>query len=294
MVSAPRCATLHDIPEELLIEILGYCLLIPLDVFFAEEFDKHMRSARDRRETGQCPDYMLLLVCKQWRTLAEPMLYSRLMLVSAQDVRQVGTFLKRKPMIGSKVRYVRLHGGFGSELVGIAERTPCVEAVYLSSQEVYSTKDAIHSLEFALCTLAPSILFIGFMNKSFSSMLDSYDVMMYFLQYSDSLVSVTPKFALLLGQTYDVTYYTTQKHVHFAKFVHFTESLEDALVSSPTIETISFHSNLLNMIAIPGNLLERLAEEGRVKRVMCRDSAHWRDRFEQRYPKELLRMVRFE
>ncbi|KIP02723.1 hypothetical protein PHLGIDRAFT_283188 [Phlebiopsis gigantea 11061_1 CR5-6] len=271
MVSVLRYATLHDLPDELLIEILGHRLLTPLDVFFDEEFDKHMRSARDRRETGQCPDYVLLLVCKQWRTLAEPMLYSRLMLVSVQDVRQVAAFLKRKPTIGSKVRYLRLHGGFGAELVGIAERTSCVEAVYLSSQEVYSSVDAIGSLERALYTLAPSMIFIGFMNKSFSSMTDSYDAMMYFLQYSDSL-----------------------KYVHFAKFVHFTESLEDALVSSPTVETISFHSNLLSMIAIPGNLLERLAAEGRVRRVICRDSAHRRDRFEQRYPKELLRMLSFE
>lgn len=294
MVSAPHHTTLQDLPDELLIEILGCCLLTPLDVFFDQEFDKHMSSARDRREMGQCPDYMLLLVCKQWRTLAEPMLYSRLMLVSVQDVRQVGTFLKRKPTIGPKVRYVRLHGGFGEELVGIAERASCVEAVYLSSQEVYSSVEAIDSLERALYTFAPSMIFIGFMNKSFGSMTDSYDAMMYFLRHSDSLVSVTPKLALFLDQTCDVANYITQKFVHFAKFVHFTESLEDALVSSPTIETISFHSNLLSMIAISGNLLERLAEEGRVQGVICRDSAHWRDRFEQRYPKELLRMLSFE
>lgn len=203
MTLISRPTTIHDLPEELLTEILSHSLLIPLKTFFEQEFDKHMRSARYRREElGLAPDCVLLLVCKQWWRLAEPLLYSSVFLVSMLDMQSITSFLERKPSIGPKVRHVRLHGGFGRALAEFAERASNVEAVYLSSQEVWDSIEVVGALEHALYTLSPSVLYIGFMNKSFGSMLDSYSALMSFVQYSDSLVSSIPVCSLIKSVIY--------------------------------------------------------------------------------------------
>lgn len=181
---------IQELPEEMLVRILGLCLLLPPADFFDEARMEHLGYRRTCLNIH--PAHTLLQVCKQWARIGTPLLYTSLLLVSRRHAEKVASCFVRNPHVGERIRYVRMSGRYSRDLVSIARHAPNVTAVH-----VFPPFDPIPSGIENLCEvlniLDPVTLHIGHLGSS---------MIAPFIQQSTTLVSAGYQYTYLFSYAF--------------------------------------------------------------------------------------------
>lgn len=147
--------TEHDLPEEILLQILSLCLLPPTHEFF------QFPQLRNRARLSNSPQRYayLLLVSKRWFRVGSPLLYSSLHLSTPSHAATVAQVLSSHPHIGRSVYNLRLDGGcIGDTVFSILRSAPEVERLYLTLDHRSGMR--ADALRVALTLVRPRELFI--------------------------------------------------------------------------------------------------------------------------------------
>ncbi|KZV97068.1 hypothetical protein EXIGLDRAFT_833187 [Exidia glandulosa HHB12029] len=113
------------LPRECVDRILRHDLAVPTSRFWNDsfsEFDKRQREAGHTRGVSWDP-CCLLLVCKLWRTLGEPLLYHTVVIRSLAQAHTLADTFRFSPALGSFVYRLRLEGAYGHAGVRIIQST---------------------------------------------------------------------------------------------------------------------------------------------------------------------------
>ena len=148
----------NHLPEELIREILHYGLLIPENEFF----DEYLRAARRarREHESESPQWHILLVCKKWRRIGEPSLYTSLCIANVGHTRSLAKLFKSRPsLLARNIQHVRLEGGYMDELSDILEHATNLKTLSVSTT-VPPSEESITGLQRALPLLKPVRLYI--------------------------------------------------------------------------------------------------------------------------------------
>lgn len=146
----PPAMSVHDLPEELLEQILSLSFESPawnVHTYFSDASDSLRTSIRSRKTH-------LLLVSRTWYRISAPMLYSAVILPSPNHIQAVANVLTRHPELGQAIRALWLEPGFPKELYDIVKRAPNIE--YLCLNLNLDVRDKINGLRDSLPLLNPT------------------------------------------------------------------------------------------------------------------------------------------
>ena len=151
------------LPEELVHEILRYCILASPDTFLdpANEKSYFLQVEAPPSPLG-CTN--ILLVSKRWLRIATPLLFTSLWLSESSHTRSVARLFQENPHLGECVVNLRLEGGYMEELCELVKSTPNVKNVFLS-WNVGPSQDVSGLLK-ALPLLSPESLYLGYQGHS--------------------------------------------------------------------------------------------------------------------------------
>lgn len=124
----------EKLPEEILREILRLALFVSPDhfcqlAFPPWQFMSKKISRASRRPRPHAGD--VLLVSRRWLRIGTPLLYEFVSLSDPSHSQSVARLLKSNPTVGKAVRYLRLEGGLGKDLITIAQHTTGLHTLYV-------------------------------------------------------------------------------------------------------------------------------------------------------------------
>ncbi|KAI0345675.1 hypothetical protein BDW22DRAFT_1426342 [Trametopsis cervina] len=148
---------MDTIPEELLSDILGYCLDQPPEHLLA--FSARWRNPSRKQSEHSTPSEAVppttqahtdppssaqqwippsrsspLLVSKQWLRVSSPFFYRAVKVSSSADVSTLHALFDRHPCLGHAVRTLRIESADSTALQGLLRRLPNVQTVYVALQ----------------------------------------------------------------------------------------------------------------------------------------------------------------
>lgn len=168
LLAAPcKVATMDTIPEEILSDILGYCLYQPPDHLLgfstrwrdpslklpdtgpqplsssvaltstatshAHTESKHKGAAKQPLPPPT-PRSSLLRVSKQWLRVSSPFFYCAVKLSASEDLRTLRALFIKHPCLGYAVRTLRIESADFADLTRLLKLVPNVKTVYVSLQ----------------------------------------------------------------------------------------------------------------------------------------------------------------
>ncbi|GJE91836.1 hypothetical protein PsYK624_079870 [Phanerochaete sordida] len=139
-----------QLSDEVLEEILAYCMTIPPDVFL--QFPTEARDSPHEYLAQSRLDY--LCVSKRWLRVARPLLYTSVVLFKNAHTKSVAAVLAGHSGVGRRMRTLRLEGGYGRDFALIAAAAPRIEHLYLNLE--VASSDTIAGLRKSLTTLNPT------------------------------------------------------------------------------------------------------------------------------------------
>lgn len=126
-------STVLSLPEELIRDVLSYFLVVDEQsfcVFPNSGYLSKRRSAGDTRNPW--PRTSVLLVSKQWLRIGTPLLYEKVVLHGTAETRAVAELVKADATVGRAMKYLRLEGGMGKDLVTIAKHAPNIHTLWIT------------------------------------------------------------------------------------------------------------------------------------------------------------------
>ncbi|KIP03361.1 hypothetical protein PHLGIDRAFT_243934 [Phlebiopsis gigantea 11061_1 CR5-6] len=151
------------LPEELVHDVLRYCILASPDTFLdpANDRSSFLQPEAPPSPLGRTP---VLLVSKRWRRIATPLLFTSLWLSESAHTRTVARLFQENPHLGKCVLDLRLEGGYDDELCELVKHTPNAKNVFLSWN--IGPVDELSGLLTALPSLSPESLYLGYQRYS--------------------------------------------------------------------------------------------------------------------------------
>lgn len=161
MRSKPRKprTTIHNLPEELIREILSYAFHLTPDEFCGNHTSYNSlldTTTFGLRERSTCQH--LLLVSKKWLRIGLPLLYASLAIRTSAHARTVAATFDTTPALGRAVRQLKVFGGYGRHMGSIAGACPNVATLYIEIN--VKSSESIVGLQKALVLLSPARLYI--------------------------------------------------------------------------------------------------------------------------------------
>jgi hypothetical protein len=191
-------ANLGLLPEELLYEILTYCLTQPLDIFM--EYKPANPWWRCPGSTGGNESTDILLVCKRWHRVATPLTYRQICLAcdqSSAKAARLALTLGEKPRLGKAVRHLKITTTATRQFTSlhdIIKLSPNIEAVYIHMDYAPASHSAIALFSCLLEAMNPSQLYlVDTDTHSGVSPIDAspfYSTLIYFMRTWSALVSL--------------------------------------------------------------------------------------------------------
>lgn len=129
----------NRLPDELLREILKYCLHIsPVHAFLLDPAWQWYNHHTEYEAPLLMPRSDPLAVSKRWLRVGSPLFYQTVILYSTAQVRQLAQLFRAHPELGAAVRNLRLQAGFGKDLVTIVKHAPNVRALAVNMEATAS------------------------------------------------------------------------------------------------------------------------------------------------------------
>lgn len=151
---------ISELPEELFDLVLRECLAPPLDSFFLFPLARGQDSTFVVLERH----HHLLLVCKDWRRIGTPLLYSSLRIRRNSDLLAHVAFLQANPTLAQAVESLRMEASLGEGLLPLVQLLPNVRHLYLDvtdrSPRLPGGAERNSELREVLSLLSPTTLYI--------------------------------------------------------------------------------------------------------------------------------------
>ncbi|KAJ3556015.1 hypothetical protein NM688_g2262 [Phlebia brevispora] len=152
---------IHDLPEELLAEILGHVLCLPPTLFAGFEYHDFFTSDASYKHllTVPCPRQLsVLLVCKRWHRIGLPLLYETVVLKTPEHTNSVLNAITETPHLGDAIKRIAISGGVGAPLAALLSLARGVRTLKLQI-EVDKEED-VSGICRGLAMVAPSRLML--------------------------------------------------------------------------------------------------------------------------------------
>ncbi|GJE91861.1 hypothetical protein PsYK624_080120 [Phanerochaete sordida] len=251
---------IQDLPEELLVEILGLCLLLPPADFFADTRLETASQALVCQDRAPAAD--VLLVCQQWARIGTPQLYSSLQLVSRRHIDCVAPLLAAHPHLAACVRNLRVSSRHSRSLLALARTLPHVSAVCVVPPFDPTPSGVVHLSEL-LRVLEPEALYIGHLGAS---------MIAPFVEQSANL-----------------------KSMHFMQYARITKDVKDAIVRSLSLEQMTFTDLPFTSESERDDWWIRVVTESSLKQVVFPEAQKEQKHFEEQFDEhpQVLKLVTF-
>lgn len=148
-----------QMPEELLLKILSYNLVLSDDAFTGHAFTNygagrfdlsraHLAAAYPLARAAPAPPVNMLLVCRQWLRIGTPLLYEAVVVRSHAQLQQLAAALRAShaPGLGRLVRRLRFEATCAAFLDRVVVCTPNVHTLLLSLD--VPTETGFHSFPY--------------------------------------------------------------------------------------------------------------------------------------------------
>lgn len=150
------------LPEELLRDVLSHFLTVDEEKFCAFPEHGYLRKRQawtsDRRNSSRSD---VLLVSKQWLRIGTPVLYEKVAFREAAHTKAVAELVKANPAVGRAIKYLRLEGGMGKDLVTIVKYAPNIHTLWITPH--VRASESITGLRKTIALLQPRKLYFFLM-----------------------------------------------------------------------------------------------------------------------------------